>query len=147
MIKSISLPPHLAEKASSIGNFSGWVQEQLEKEGFEVNVNMHNPIPELGVCNGMRKPTCGQCYPEGPPTQAEWLSFRDSLYFHDELRGIRNLTAITSEIESAYSEMLGKITHRLEGIVDLKEKEDKKSTTRRSLLKRLKSAVSAFKKS
>ena len=34
MIKTISLPPHLHEKAAEIKNFSGWVQDRLEEEGF-----------------------------------------------------------------------------------------------------------------
>ena len=77
MIKSISLPPHLHEKAGSIENFSGWVQLRLEEEGLVVHENMHSPIIELGICNGLRKPTCAECYPEGAPTREIWNRFRD----------------------------------------------------------------------
>ena len=119
MIKTVSLPPHLHEKAEQIKNFSGWVQDRLEEEGSIV----HN----AGICNGVRRPTCAECYPHGAPTRDEWLAFRT-----EESPSIQKLQAT--------------ITTRLAGFVDLSTKfhEAKK---RPSFLKRLKNALFAFKES
>jgi len=127
MIKTISLPPHLYEKSKEITNFSGWVQERLEEEGSIVHTAAHRPIPSLGICNGVRKPTCAECYPHGAPTRDEWLNFR-----REENPSIENLQAT--------------IATRAEGFVDLSTKfhEAKK---RPSLLKRLKNAYFTFKES
>lgn len=125
MIKTISLPPHLHDKAGEIKNFSGWVQDRLEEEGSIVHTAAHRPIPELGICNGVRKPTCAECYPRGAPTRTEWIEFRNA-----KNPSIENLQAT--------------IATRLEGFVDLSVKfhEVKKKPT---LIKRLKNAISAFK--
>ena len=127
MIKTVSLPPHLHEKAEQIKNFSGWVQDRLEEEGSIVHNAAHRPIPELGICNGVRRPTCAECYPHGAPTRDEWLAFRT-----EESPSIQKLQAT--------------ITTRLAGFVDLSTKfhEAKK---RPSFLKRLKNALFAFKES
>ena len=127
MIKTVSLPPHLHEKAKQIQNFSGWVQERLEEEGSIVHTAAHRPIPELGICNGVRRPTCAECYPHGAPTRDEWLAFRN-----EENPSIQNLQAT--------------ITTRLEGFVDLSTKLHE-AKLKPSFLKRLKNALSAFKES
>lgn len=127
IIKTISLPPHLHEKASQIKNFSGWVQDRLEEDGLIVHSAAHRPIPSLGICNGVRRPTCAECYPNGAPNRDEWLAFRNA-----ETPSIENLQAT--------------IATRLEGFVDLSTKfhEAKK---RPSFLKRLKNAYFTFKES
>ena len=56
MVKTISLPPYLYDKAKEIKNFSAWVQDRLEEEGSIVHNQAHRPIPELGICNGVRRP-------------------------------------------------------------------------------------------
>ena len=127
IIKTISLPPHLHEKASQIRNFSGWVQDQLEAEGLIVHTDAHRPIPELGICNGVRRPTCAECYPDGAPTRDEWLAFRNE-EFH------------------SIEQMQDNIRRRLAGFVDLSTEfhEAKKKPT---LLERLKNAYFTFKES
>jgi len=127
MIKTISLPPYLYEKAKDIPNFSRWVQDRLEEEGSIVHNAAHRPIVELGICNGVRKPTCAECYPHGAPTRDEWLAFRN---------------AKTPSIENLQET----IATRLAGFVDLSREfhEEKKRT---SFLKRLKNAYFTFKES
>ena len=127
IIKTISLPPHLHEKASQIRNFSGWVQDRLEEDGLIVHNSAHRPIELLGICNGVRRPTCGECYPHGAPTRDEWLAFRNA-----ENPSIENLQAT--------------IATRLEGFVDL-SKEFHEGKKRPSFLKRLKNAYFTFKES
>ena len=125
MIKTISLPPYLYDKANEMRNFSGWVQARLEEEGNIVHNDSCRPIPEFGICNGIRKPTCGQCYPHGAPNKTEWLSFREH---QDQER---------MQIE---------IQKRISGFVDLSEKHKQSfPKKRKGLLKRLKSAFLAFK--
>jgi len=127
MIKTISLPPHLHEKANHIRNFSGWVQDRLEEEGSIVHTDAHRPIAQLGICNGMRKPTCAECYPRGAPTRDEWLAFRS-----EEAPSIEKLQAA--------------IAKRVEGFVDL-TKAYHEVENRPSFLKRLKNAYFTFKES
>jgi len=127
MIKTISLPPHLHEKADQIKNFSGWVQDRLEEEGSIVHTAAHRPIPALGICNGVRRPTCAECYPHGAPTRDEWLNFRS-----EENPSIENLQSV--------------IVERLEGFVDLSTK-FRVVKVRPSFLNRLKNAYSTFKES
>jgi len=126
MIKTISLPPYLHEKANEMSNFSGWVQARLEEEGNIVHLNSCRPIPELEICNGVRRPTCGQCYPHGAPTRDEWRSFRE----HQDQERMQN-----------------EIQERISGFIDLSEKHKASSPKKRKgLIKRLKSAFLAFKK-
>jgi len=127
MIKTVSLPPHLHEKAEQIKNFSGWVQDRLEEEGSIVHTAAHRPIDGLGICNGVRRPTCALCYPHGAPTRDEWLAFRN-----EKTPSIENLQST--------------ITTRLEGFVDLSTKFHE-AKVQPSFFKRLKNAVSAFKES
>jgi hypothetical protein len=127
MIKTISLPPHLHEKAAEIKNFSGWVQDRLEEEGSIVHTDAHRPIPELGICNGVRRPTCAECYPHGAPTRDEWLAFRN-----DENPSIEHLQYV--------------IVARQEGFVDL-SKEFHEAKKKPTFLKRLKNAFFSFKES
>jgi len=127
MVKTISLPPYLYDKAKEIKNFSAWVQDRLEEEGSIVHSQAHRPIPELGICNGVRRPTCGECYPHGAPTRDEWLSFRN---------------AEDPSIESLQQT----ITTRLEGFVDL-SKAHHEVKSKPSFLKRLKNAYITFKES
>jgi hypothetical protein len=127
IIKTISLPPHLHDKAAEIKNFSGWVQDRLEEEGSIGHTSAHRPIPDLGICNGVRRPTCAECYPEGAPTRDEWLAFR-------------------AEKNPSIESLRATIIERLEGFVDLSKAfhEEKK---RPSFLKRLKNAYFTFKES
>ena len=127
MIKTVSLPPHLHEKAEQIKNFSGWVQDRLEEEGSIVHTAAHRPIDGLGICNGVRRPTCALCYPHGAPTRDEWLAFRN-----EKPPSIENLQST--------------ITTRLEGFVDLSTK-FRVVKVRPSFLNRLKNAYSTFKES
>ena len=127
MIRSISLPPHLHAKAAEIKNFSGWVQDHLEAEGHIVHTDAHRPIPELGICNGMRRPTCAECYPDGAPTRDEWLAFRN-----EEFHTIEHLQ--------------DNIRRRLAGFLDL-SREFHEAKVRPSFLKRLKNAYFTFKES
>ena len=127
MIKTISLPPHLHEKAAAIKNFSAWVQDRLEEEGLVVHTDAHRPIPGLGICNGVRRPTCAECYPRGAPTRDEWLAFR-------------------SEEDPSIANLLATIEARLAGFVDL-SREFHEEKVRPSLLKRLKKAYFTFKES
>lgn len=127
MIKTISLPPHLHEKAAEIKNFSGWVQDRLEEEGSIVHDAAHRPIPELGICNGVRRPTCAECYPHGAPTRDEWLFFRGA-----ENPSIQNLQL---EIQT-----------RQAGFRDL-SREFHEVKVRPSFAKRLKNAWFSFKES
>jgi len=127
IIKTISLPPHLHEKASQIRNFSGWVQDRLEEDGLIVHNSAHRPIPALGICNGVRRPTCAECYPHGAPTRDEWLFFRNA--------------------EDPSIEILQEtIATRLGGFVDLSTKFHE-AKRKLSFLNRLKNALSAFKES
>tara|TARA_R100000329_G_scaffold145794_1_gene131706 strand:- start:176 stop:655 length:480 start_codon:yes stop_codon:yes gene_type:complete len=154
MIKSISLPPHLAAKAEDIPNFSAFVQDALERHGHQVSINACRPIPLLEVCNGVRKPTCGICYPRGPPNNDEWLRFRKRCLItpknegpgpsHDELK------ITPEEVVAEYRVMLKEIDERIDGIIDLKAIEDEKVRSRQkgaSFIKRLKMGFLAFKES
>lgn len=58
------------------GAFSAFVRAAvLDYDERVVGGGGHTPIEEFGICNGMRRPTCSTCYPEGPPTQDAWLRF------------------------------------------------------------------------
>tara|TARA_R100000963_G_C4599619_1_gene73833 strand:+ start:258 stop:641 length:384 start_codon:yes stop_codon:yes gene_type:complete len=127
MIKTISLPPYLYEKAKDIPNFSGWVQDRLEEEGSIVHTAAHRPIVELGICNGVRKPTCAECYPHGAPTRDEWLFFR-------------------AEEDPSIESLQETIITRLEGFVDL-SKAHREVKPKPTFLKRLKNAYITFKES
>ena len=151
MIKSVSLPPHLHAKAEAIGNFSAFVQEALENEGDTVNLNACRPLDILGVCNGLRKPTCGHCYPRGPPTIDEWKAFRAStLKMIDQgyQAGVGYELKVSEEERIMHFEqMLSAIAERKDGVLDLKEKEEARHAKkkRKGFFKRLKNAVYAFK--
>jgi len=127
MIKTISLPPHLHDKAAEIKNFSAWVQDRLEEEGTIGHTSAHRPIPDLGICNGVRRPTCAECYPHGAPTRDEWLFFRNA-----EDPSIENLQDT--------------IRVRLGGFVAL-SKEFHEAKKKPTFLKRLKNAYFTFKES
>ena len=86
VVKSISLDERTAPIAQSKDNFSAWVREQLLLEiahtipchFFKVNIldrNSKTTETKEEVCNGMRKPPCPNCYPNGPPIQEDWKAY------------------------------------------------------------------------
>jgi hypothetical protein len=98
IVKSISLDERTAPIANEKNNFSAWVREQLLNEisytipctFFEVHhldragkQILDDYYTEDGqklkrkritaeICNGMKKPHCSVCYPEGPPEGDDW---------------------------------------------------------------------------
>tara|TARA_B100000029_G_C17104446_1_gene789127 strand:+ start:96 stop:548 length:453 start_codon:yes stop_codon:yes gene_type:complete len=94
VVKSISLDAETAVLAGAKDNFSAWVREQLYHEiilekdcvFFRSQDPKKRWNPEKGIyernnetreetCNGMRKPRCPKCYPDGAPTQEDWLEY------------------------------------------------------------------------
>jgi len=85
VIKSISLDERTAPIASAKSNFSAWVREQLLAEiAYTIPCNYAKITIWKGdervgtkseICNGVRKPPCLECYPEGPPDREDWLAY------------------------------------------------------------------------
>jgi len=83
IVKSVALDAETDAIASDLPNFSYWVRVELrnlrdqilEDSGAPMELH-HRPDESFGgVCNGMKRPTCRKCYPNGPPAQADWLSY------------------------------------------------------------------------
>lgn len=98
IVKSISLDERTAPIAEEKPNFSAWVREQLLNEisytipciYFEVHhldragkqiyddyyteegQKLKRKRITKEICNGMKKPHCSICYPEGPPEGEDW---------------------------------------------------------------------------
>ncbi len=111
IVRSISLDEQTAPIASEKPNFSAWVREQLLNEiaytipctFFEVqhldrggNQIYDDYYTEEGqklkrkritseICNGMKKPHCSVCYPEGPPEGDDWREYTRRHIDRDEL--------------------------------------------------------------
>ena len=101
IVKSISLDERTAPIASEKTNFSAWVQEQLlneiaytipctffdvhhfDRRGKQIYDDYYTETGEKlkrkritsEICNGMKKPTCTVCYPEGAPEGEDWLLY------------------------------------------------------------------------
>jgi len=94
IVKSISLDETTAPLAAAKDNFSAWVREQLYHEiiierdcafftrtkterywSEDLGAMQDRIINETEICNGMRKPRCPKCYPEGSPTSENWLAY------------------------------------------------------------------------
>jgi len=77
IITSISLDLETVEiKDRVIANygFSRWIRECLREADAQANP-AHTTEEEHrigGLCNGMKKPACVICWPEGAPTSAGW---------------------------------------------------------------------------
>tara|TARA_B100000029_G_scaffold469127_1_gene506742 strand:- start:724 stop:1131 length:408 start_codon:yes stop_codon:yes gene_type:complete len=85
VVKSISLDEQTSILASSKNNFSAWVREQLLAEvAHTIPCSYFSDIHQ--ICNGMRKPHCITCYPEGPPTREDWLAFVSEEITQEELQ-------------------------------------------------------------
>jgi len=83
IVKSCALDAETDAIASDLPNFSYWVRvelrnlrdQQLIESGAPMELH-HRPDEQFGgVCNGMKRPTCRKCYPNGPPSQTDWLSY------------------------------------------------------------------------
>ncbi len=99
IVKSISLDERTAPIAENKSNFSAWVREKLlEDIEFQIPCTfypLHHTDSMTGkqlfitikdekgsvkkepkitreICNGVRKPTCSVCYPEGAPDGKDW---------------------------------------------------------------------------
>ena len=98
IVKSISLDERTAPIADEKSNFSAWVREQLlneisytipctffdvhhfDRRGKQIYDDYYTETGEKlkrkritsEICNGMKKPHCTVCYPEGPPDQDAW---------------------------------------------------------------------------
>jgi len=72
-IRTVSLCEETDLLAGEKGNFSGWVQQQLRDEVQHFEPCRPAREPDLMICNGMRKPTCPTCYPDGRPSREHWL--------------------------------------------------------------------------
>jgi len=101
IIKSISLDEHTIEIANSKDNFSSWVREKLLDEieytipcsyfplkilKTDLGRIIKPAIPEGEVCNGVRKPTCKTCWPDGKPENKDWISYVNREIDLDELK-------------------------------------------------------------
>jgi len=109
IVKSISLDENTAPLANAKDNFSAWVREQLyheiiierecsfftrsiterfwdEKSGLHQN----RIVSDSEVCNGMRKPRCPKCYPDGSPKSEDWLEY---VRFEIDLSELRQRTS------------------------------------------------------
>ncbi len=85
VVKSISLDEKTAPIAASKDNFSKWVREQLLAEiAYSIPCHFFERQREVGsrlvavegeICNGVRSPPCGSCYPDGPPLRADWIEY------------------------------------------------------------------------
>ena len=91
IIKSISLDERTIEIANSKDNFSSWVREKLLDEieytipcsyfplqilKTDLGRVIKEAVPEGEVCNGVRKPTCKTCWPNGEhPEHSDWLAY------------------------------------------------------------------------
>ena len=78
--KSVSLSPlcdNLVSRHFQMrGQFSAFVRAAILDYDERVSGGGgHTPIEGLGICNGVRRPTCSFCYPDGPPTRENWLKF------------------------------------------------------------------------
>lgn len=80
--KSVSVSPVvdqlITEHFSRRGQFSAFVRAAVLDHDERVNTGggPHTPIEGLGICNGVRRPTCSICFPEGPPLLENWQDFR-----------------------------------------------------------------------
>lgn len=85
VVKSISLNEETAPLANSKVNFSAWVRKKLldeesvrRRKSPEVfDENSHVAFREsLGVCWPFHSSgCCPNCWPDGPPTEADWRKF------------------------------------------------------------------------
>lgn len=80
--KSVSVTPQVHQLITKHfpvrGQFSAFVRAAVldHDELVVLGGGEHTPIESLGICNGVRRPTCSFCYPEGPPERQNWLEFR-----------------------------------------------------------------------
>lgn len=103
VVKSISLDERTAPIAQSKSNFSAWVREQLLSEiAYDLPCNFFTKTPlKIGrgghttkdysrsikeICNGMARPPCVKCYPEGGPEQEDWLEYVSDRITKEELQ-------------------------------------------------------------
>ena len=111
IVKSISLDERTAPIASEKENFSAWVREQLlneiaytipcnfftvhhyDRKGKQIYDQYYTETGEKlkrkrvtsEICNGMKKPTCTVCYPEGAPDGKDWLLYTQRQIDREEL--------------------------------------------------------------
>tara|TARA_Y100000289_G_C3881876_1_gene129153 strand:+ start:220 stop:702 length:483 start_codon:yes stop_codon:yes gene_type:complete len=106
IVKSISLDEQTAPLAEEKSNFSMWVRHQLLEEisytipcrFFKIKHKgkkifdeesgswiMDDDVIKEEICNGVRKPTCTICYPNGPPHGEDWLDYVDNRIDKEEL--------------------------------------------------------------
>jgi hypothetical protein len=106
IVKSISLDEQTAPLAEEKTNFSSWVRQQLLEEiaytipctFFKIKHKgkkmfdeesgswiLTNDVIKEEICNGVRKPTCQTCYPDGPPEGDDWLLYVSNKIDKDEL--------------------------------------------------------------
>lgn len=80
IITSISLDAETLEiKNRVVGNyqFSKFVRECLRELDAQCNPT-HTTLEDArihGLCNGLFKPVCVICWPDGAPSQADWKAF------------------------------------------------------------------------
>ena len=101
IIKSCSLDERTIDIANSKDNFSEWVREQLLNEieytlpcsyfplklvKTDLGHIIKEAVPEGEVCNGVRKPTCKTCWPDGKPESKDWLEYVERRIDLSELR-------------------------------------------------------------
>tara|TARA_Y100000296_G_C5144170_1_gene242750 strand:- start:49 stop:510 length:462 start_codon:yes stop_codon:yes gene_type:complete len=101
IIKSCSLDERTIEIANSKENFSGWVREKLLEEiQYTIPCNYFpldalksyngltvlEAVPEGEICNGVKKPVCPTCWPQGAPTNEDWIAYAQRHIDLDELR-------------------------------------------------------------
>ena len=119
--KSISLDEYTAPIANEKGNFSEWVRNQLiaDKQQSMVKASqlgedgelVHIAMRSKGKCwpfhpNGV----CTLCWPQGPPTDADWRSVVRGEWEHEdwppgtgwgEIQGEDELESIHSAVQTA----------------------------------------------
>jgi len=111
IVKSISLDERTAPIANEKANFSAWVREQLLNEisytipctfftvyhldrggkqifdeyYTEEGQKLKRKRITKEICNGMKKPHCSVCYPEGPPEGSDWIQYTRRQIDREEL--------------------------------------------------------------
>ena len=111
IVKSISLDERTAPIADEKSNFSAWVREKLlneiaytipctfftvhhlDRRGVQIQEDyytedgqkMKRKVVTEEICNGMKRPHCITCYPEGPPEQEDWRHYTRRAIDKEEL--------------------------------------------------------------
>tara|TARA_R100001163_G_C5063478_1_gene200798 strand:+ start:1813 stop:2313 length:501 start_codon:yes stop_codon:yes gene_type:complete len=112
IVKSISLDERTAPIANNKTNFSAWVREKLLEDieysipcsyyplhhmdgitGKQLFIEIKDengrvskkPKITKEICNGVRKPTCSVCYPEGAPDGKDWREYANGRINKTEL--------------------------------------------------------------